>query len=128
MRSAFKKYGLAFVLAALFLVSWGGQAWSGWLEFQSEQAEHGQPAQVLGSDGYLWTFLHATLENWQSEFLQLLTFVVLTAHLVFRGSPESKDADAPIIERLEELRAEIRALKSSAASGAPRAAARHRED
>lgn len=125
MRSLFKKYGLAFVLAALFLTSWVGQAWSGWNEFQSEQAEHGQQAAVLGDDGYLWTFLHATLENWQSEFLQLLTFVVLTAHLVYKGSPESKDADAPIIARLEELRAEIGALKrSTAAGGSPRAASR----
>jgi hypothetical protein len=113
MRTVFKKYGLAFVLAALFLVSWVGQAWSGWHEYQSEQLQHGEQIAVFGNDGYLWMFLHATLENWQSEFLQLLTFVVLTAHLIFKGSPESKDADEPIIARLEELRTEIRLLKVS---------------
>jgi hypothetical protein len=42
MKHLFKNYGLAFVLAALFLSSWIGQAWIGWIDFQGEQAEHGQ--------------------------------------------------------------------------------------
>jgi hypothetical protein len=32
-------------------------------------------------------------ENWQSEFLQLLTFVVLTTFLIHRNSHESRDSD-----------------------------------
>lgn len=37
------------------------------------------------------------MENWQSEFLQLFTFVVLTTYLVHRNSHESKDSS----ERME---------------------------
>lgn len=42
-------------------------------------------------------FVEATFENWESEFLQMAMYVVLTAFLVQRGSSESKpvDGDAP---------------------------------
>lgn len=33
-------------------------------------------------------------ENWESEFLQMAAFVLLTAHLYQRGSAESRDPDA----------------------------------
>ena len=48
-------------------------------------------------------FLSATFENWQSEFLQLFTMVVLTAYLIHKGSHESKDTD----ERVDEVLARI---------------------
>jgi hypothetical protein len=38
-------------------------------------------------------FLSALFENWESEFLQMWAFVMLTAYLYQRGSPESKDPD-----------------------------------
>ena len=44
-------------------------------------------------------FGRSTLENWQSEFLRLFSFVVLSAVLILRGSAESKDSD----ERIEEM-------------------------
>ena len=44
-----------------------------------------------------------TFENWQSEFLQLFTMVVLTAFLIHRGSQESKDSDDEMKEMLEAL-------------------------
>ncbi|WP_313432016.1 MULTISPECIES: DUF6766 family protein [unclassified Brevundimonas] len=40
-------------------------------------------------------FLSSLFENWESEFLQMRTYVVLTAYLMQRGSPESKDLDEP---------------------------------
>lgn len=49
----------------------------------------------------------ATFENWQSEFLQLLAFVVLTSVLIHRGSRESKDADEKLhaaVDRTEQRR------------------------
>jgi hypothetical protein len=46
---------------------------------------------VFGQTGYVWYFGEATFENWQSEFLQLLAFVVFTSFLIFKGSPESRD-------------------------------------
>src|SRR5690349_2771593 len=58
----------------------------------AEQQQHGQAAQVFGSDGYVWTWASATFENWQSEFLQLLTMAVLTSFLIHKGSAESRDS------------------------------------
>lgn len=42
---------------------------------------------------FITEFGQSTLENWQSEFLQLFAFVVLAALYVHRGSAESKDSD-----------------------------------
>jgi hypothetical protein len=90
VRRVWRDYSLSLVLAALFLVSWGLQTWTGWVEFVAEQQAHGQAAAVFGADGYVWSWGQATFENWQSEFLQLLTFVTLTSFLVHKGSHESK--------------------------------------
>ena len=38
-------------------------------------------------------FVEATFENWESEFLQMGAFVLLTVFLVQKGSAESKDPD-----------------------------------
>ena len=86
MNRIFRDYGLGIVLALMFLFSWIAQTLTGWVEFAAEQQAHGQAAQVLGPDGYLWPWLQATFENWQSEFLQLFTMAVLTAFLIHKGS------------------------------------------
>src|SRR5919106_3915048 len=99
-----RDYGLSIVLAGLFFASWLLQAMSGWVEFAAEQQSHGEAAQLLGESGYIWEFLARTFENWQSEFLQLFTMVVLTAFLIHKGSQESKDSDEQLklmIERIE---------------------------
>ena len=91
MRHLWKNYNLSIVLGALFLLSWAVQTWAGWMNFQADQLGHGQAAEIFGPSGYVWKWTAATFENWQSEFLQLLTFVVLTAFLIHKGSHESKD-------------------------------------
>src|SRR5688572_13753991 len=90
MGRLWRDYNLRIVLFALFLVAWIGQTATGWVEFAAEQQQHGQEAAVFGQDGYFWRWGQATLENWQSEFLQLFTFVVLTTFLIHKGSHESK--------------------------------------
>jgi hypothetical protein len=75
-------YNLSLVLLACFLVSWVLQAWTGWCKFSAEQLQHQQAPSVFGDDGYIWEFLAATFENWQSEFLQLVAMVVLTSFLI----------------------------------------------
>jgi hypothetical protein len=92
MARLWRNYNLSIVLAALFLVSWLLQAWTGWMHFAAEQQALGETAEVFGASGYVWRWSEATFENWQSEFLQLLTFVVLTSFLIHRGSHESKDS------------------------------------
>lgn len=108
-----RDYALGFVLAGLFLIAWGGHAATGWKEFQAEQAVQGRDADIWGDDGYIWNFSAATLENWQSEFLQLLTFVVLTAYLLYRGSPESRDGDDEIRAILADIRQRLSAIEAA---------------
>jgi hypothetical protein len=104
------------MLAGLFIVSWLIQTAVGWLEFVAEQLEHEQPAVVFGSDGYVWSWARATFENWQSEFLQLFTFVVLTAVLVHKGSHESKDSDEQMQAQLERIEKKLDALEKGSKS------------
>ena len=93
MSKFFRNNGLSLVLTVLFLVFLVGQAVTGMYEYNDEQQEHGQP--TVDFAGYLNTshFLEATMENWESEFLQMFFFVVLTACLFQKGSAESKDPD-----------------------------------
>lgn len=115
MRSFLRDYGLAVALAALFVVSWVIQSLTGWVEFVSEQQSHGESAQLFGASGYIWRWLEATFENWQSEFLQLFTMVVLTAFLIHKGSSESKDSDDEMMLMLSQIRRELAEMKEGKA-------------
>lgn len=88
-----RNYGLTIALLAAFLLSLLGMVGAGWLEHNEELAHHGQPA--LGVVAYLISadFQSAVFENWESEFLQMSAYVILTAMLFQRGSAESKDPD-----------------------------------
>jgi hypothetical protein len=70
-----------------------GQVFVGWYALGEELVIHGQPAPDLRA--YLSTghFLSATFENWESEFLQMAVYVVLTAALIQKGSPESRNPE-----------------------------------
>jgi hypothetical protein len=93
-------FALSLTFCALFFVSWGAQAFAQWGLYRSEEIEHGVTPDV---GGFLVHFGQATLENWQSEFLQLFSFVVLAAILIHRGSAESRDSEDRIEERLREI-------------------------
>jgi hypothetical protein len=89
-----RKWGAVYVLVVLFLGSWAGQFLAELSEFRSDQAMHHQP--FLWAD-FLTSFASSTLENWQSEWLQLVFQAVLllgAKHLIFR-------TDAEDLERLE---------------------------
>ncbi len=88
--SAWRNYGYAWVTAAFFLLSLVGHWLFGWFAFASEQQAHGQPIEV---SQYLIQMTRDTLENWQSEFLQLLWQVGGLALLLYVGSPQSKEGD-----------------------------------
>ena len=105
-----KNYSLSLVLATLFIVAWALQTGAGWVQFVAEAAEHGAEPQVFGPDGYVWSWLQATMENWQSEFLQLLAFVTLTSFLIHRGSPESKDGNERLERKVDEIRRQMEKL------------------
>jgi hypothetical protein len=86
---------LVIALLLLFLGSFVLHAIGGAHTFAESQAEHGQP-RTMTVARYVRTsqFWFESLQNWQSEFLAVLTIVVLSIFLRQRGSPESKPVDA----------------------------------
>jgi hypothetical protein len=90
MTTWFRNNGLLIVNAALFAVFFAGMVVTGAHAYSAEQVEHGSVAVSLTA--YLKTgdFVEATFENWESEFLQMGMYVVLTVFLFKRGSSESK--------------------------------------
>ncbi len=110
MARLWRDYGLSITLAILFIFSWLLQTWMGWNHFVAEQQQHNQAAQAFGPDGYFWEWGESTFENWQSEFLQLFTFVVLTTYLVHRKSHESPDTDYDTEAALRRIEAKVDAL------------------
>jgi len=114
MKQTWKNYNLSIVLAMLFLVSLAVQTWTGWVAFSDEQRVHGEIPVWFGASGYIWHWAEATMENWQSEFLQLFTFVVLTSFLIHRGSHESKDTDEEMKALLQSIDRRLRKLENPA--------------
>jgi hypothetical protein len=87
--------GLTIVLMLLFAGTILGQWITGWHVALEDAARHHQPGLSLGAYAMSPEFLSSVFENWESEFLQMAAYVVLTAILIQRGSAESKDPDAP---------------------------------
>ena len=85
-----KNFGLSLGFCFLFFVSWIGHGVAEWQEFTDQQRQHKEPVE-LGD--FAAQFSRATLENWQSEFLQLFSFTIMAAVLIHKGSAESKDSD-----------------------------------
>jgi len=83
-------HGLSIVLVALFAVSMVGQTLSGWHVYNEEREQHREVSVSLPH--YLRTghFGEATFENWESEFLQMAFYLLLTIWLFQKGSSESK--------------------------------------
>lgn len=91
MKRFFHNSGLSLVLGIFFITLLLGQFFVGHQHYNNEQQEHGQPTvnyyeYVTGNH-----FLEATMENWESEFLQMFFFIILTVFLYQKGSAESKD-------------------------------------
>ncbi len=108
MRRLWRDYNLSIVLFGLFLTSWILQAVTQWFEMANESQAHGQAASM---SEFLPAFFSATFENWQSEFLQLFTFVVLTTVLVHRKSHESPDTDYDTEATLRRIEAKVDGLE-----------------
>jgi hypothetical protein len=81
-------FGLSLAFLSLFVVSWIAQGIAEWGTFVQEQRAHGEAVRF---GDFLVTFGQSTFENWQSEFLQLFSFVVFASILIHHGSAESRD-------------------------------------
>ena len=96
-------YGLSITLFILFAVSFLAHTGAGWMQYSSEQQSHGEEPTVFGDSGYIWYWGEWTLQNWQSEFLELGVMVVLSSFLIDRGSAESKDSSDEMKQLLESI-------------------------
>lgn len=106
MAKLFKNNGLTIVLLSLFAASILGQWIAGWQVQNEELLRHGGEKLSLGAYAVDPEFLSSVFENWESEFLQMSAYVVLTAILVQKGSAESRDPDDP--RRDSDLEAQAR--------------------
>ena len=91
MRGFLRENGLTLVVLALFLVFMVAQTLAGAAHLNEERRSHGEPPLALSAYLTSGHFLEATAENWESEFLQMAAYVLLTVGLYQRGSSESKD-------------------------------------
>ena len=95
MRALLRDHGLTIALLLLFAGSAVGHFLAGHAYNNQELQNHGQAAIGLLAYAREDQYRSTLFENWESEFLQMSTYVVLTAYLFQRGSAESADPDAP---------------------------------
>jgi hypothetical protein len=92
-----KKYctnnALSLVFIFLFILSLIAQIYFGFIEHNKELEELKTQSIYLAAYLHSGHFLQSTFENWESEFLQMALFVILTIFLRQKGSSESKSFD-----------------------------------
>lgn len=107
-----REYRLTLGLLALFLATWAGQTWAGWVEFAAEREAAGHAAQFAGPDGYLWRWLASTLENWQAEFLHLLLLVAITTFLLTKGDADTREGHEQVRQSVARIERRLEAMTS----------------
>lgn len=95
MRRIWRENSLSLVMVGLFLLFLVGQSVAGFKEYNEDQREHGE--EPVAYTAYLHSahFVEAVFENWESEFLQMGMYVLLTVPLRQKGSAESKSLTKP---------------------------------
>jgi hypothetical protein len=86
----FGRYGFIWFTGGFFVISLLGHWVFGWFAYVNEQAS---TRQAFSLAAYTILMMRDTLENWQSEFLQLIWQVGGLAFLLHIGSPQSKEGD-----------------------------------
>jgi hypothetical protein len=86
---------LGLVMGLIFLGSWTAQAVAGRATYNAAQLRSFQDPVGLGEYLASPDFWNRTLQNWQSEFLAILSMALLSIFLRQRGSPESKPVGVP---------------------------------
>jgi hypothetical protein len=94
-RGIWESFGLGIVLFSFFLISWIGHGLA-----------HDQP---VGAGEFVIQFGEATLQNWQSEFLEAFALVVFTTRYIHRGSAESKDSNDRMEAKIDLLMKKLEA-------------------
>jgi hypothetical protein len=89
---------LSIVFILLFFFSWSMHLYGSWRDYNAEQMLKGKSVETIGAYLLQPRFWFETFQNWQSEFLSVLSIMVLTIFLRQKGSPESKPVDAAHLE------------------------------
>src|SRR3954467_8605153 len=93
MPNLIKDHSLSAAMFAIFAATLIGLYFTGWQNYNDDQKEHGEKPVALAEYVATPNFGEAVFENWESEFLQMGAYVLLTVMLIERGSSESKDPD-----------------------------------
>ncbi len=93
MKRFLRENGLSIALFTMFAFTLIGMSLAGWKTYNGDQKDH-QQAEV-SYVSYLTTgaFVESVFENWESEFLQMSTYVLLTVFLFQKGAHDSKKLD-----------------------------------
>jgi hypothetical protein len=113
MRRVLRDNALGLAFGVLFLAALAGQAFSGHADYNANQVTDGLAPVSLGRYVTSSSFAVDVAENWQSEYLQFLLFILATVWLLQRGSPESKELGATGTETDREQRVGRHALPES---------------
>lgn len=100
LRKIWPNFALGIVLCILFFVSWATQSVAEWRKYVQDQRDHNKPV-VAGE--FVVVFGEATLQNWQSEFLEAFALVVFASTYIHHGSGESKDSQDRIEQKVDRL-------------------------
>lgn len=112
-RSVWREFSLGLSLMILFFATWVAHVIAEWQVFTDQQRAQGSDPAV---GDFAAEFATSTLENWQSEFLQLFSFVVLAALYMHKGSAESKDGEENIAASLRRIETHLGTLPATAPS------------
>jgi hypothetical protein len=91
--SHWRRNALSLICFAAFAVLVIGLLLTGHQTYNADQLDHGSSTISLRAylaEGHFW---EAVFENWESEFLQMAAYVLLTVYLIQKGSSESKDPE-----------------------------------
>ncbi len=99
-KSIWSRYGYTWVTLALFVLALAGHWIFGWYEYVDQQHEHNQAVEV---SGYFIQLMRGTLENWQSEFLQLVWQVAGLSFLLHVGSTQSRESEDRMEAKIDEV-------------------------
>jgi hypothetical protein len=104
-----RKRGFLWITFLFFVVSFAIHWTFAWFSYAEEQVEHNQPIEL---SGYFNQTLRDTMENWQSEFLQLMWQVAGLSFLLYIGSPQSKENEERLEKKLDAILQKIEPEKA----------------
>jgi hypothetical protein len=104
-----RKRGYLWVTLSFFVMSLAIHWTFAWFVYVQEQIEHNQAIEV---SGYFNQTLRDTMENWQSEFLQLMWQVGGLSFLLYVGSPQSKESEQRLEKKLDAVLQKIEPEKA----------------